>query len=65
MSEPAGDLAGLSLRLLLFDGVDEFDGGEEADPPVMMLDGLDAESRGDVGLASTGTVDQDDVARWR
>ena len=29
----------------------------------MMLDGVDAESRGDVGLAGTGTADQDDVVR--
>ncbi len=63
MDEPAGDLAGLSLGLLLFEGIDELDGGEEADPPVMMLDGVDAESRGDVGLAGTGTTDQDDVVR--
>ena len=63
VDEAAGDLAGLSLGLLLFEGVDELDGGEEADPPVMMLDGVDAESRGDVGLAGTGTADQDDVVR--
>ena len=31
VDEAAGDLAGLSLGLLLFEGVDELDGGEEAD----------------------------------
>lgn len=31
IGKPAGDLPGLPLRLLLFEGVDEFDGGEEPD----------------------------------
>lgn len=64
--EACADRAGrrsISLRLFLLEGVDELDGGEEADPPVMILDGMDAESRGDVGLAGTGTTDQDDVVR--
>ena len=63
VDEAAGDLTGLSQSLLLFEGIDELDGREEADPPVMMLDGVDAESRGDLGLADTGTADQDDVVR--
>lgn len=51
MNEPAGYLPGLCKGLFLFEGVDEFDGGEEADPFVVLLDGLDANGRGDVGFA--------------
>jgi hypothetical protein len=42
VGEPPGDLPGLSLMLFLFEGVDEFDGGEEPDALAVMLDGLDA-----------------------
>ena len=38
-----GKLSGLSLGLLLFKGIDQFDGGEEADLAAVMLNGLDAE----------------------
>ncbi len=51
MDEAAGDLTSLYLGLLPCEGVDELDGGQEADPLVIMLDGVDAESRGAVGLA--------------
>ena len=44
------DLPRLSLGLLLFEGVDQFNGGEEADLAAVMLDGLDAEGGCDVGL---------------
>ena len=50
MDEPAGDLPGLSLGFFLFEGVDEFDGREEPDPLVVMLDGLDADGGGDDGF---------------
>ena len=46
MSKPAGDLTGFALRLLLFEGVDELDGGEEADLPAQVFDGLDADGGG-------------------
>ena len=46
-----GDLAGFALGLFLFQGIDQFDGREEADFAVMMLDGLDAQGRGGMGLA--------------
>ena len=36
-----GELASLALSLLLFERVDEFDGGEEADPLAMVFDGLE------------------------
>jgi hypothetical protein len=36
-------LPGLVLGLFLFEGVDQFDGREEADFPAVVLDGLDAE----------------------
>ena len=63
VGEPAGDLAGLSLVLFLFKGVDEFDGREEPDALAVMLDGLDADRRGEVRLACAGAADQDDVVR--
>ena len=37
VSEPGGDLSWLTLKLLLFKSVDEFDGGEEPDALAMML----------------------------
>src|SRR6202161_933915 len=61
MGEPGGDLAWFALKLLLFEGVDEFDGGEEADALAMMLDGLDADRSGEMRLACAGAADQDDV----
>ena len=57
----AGDLPGLALVLFLFEGVDEFDGGEEPDALAVMLDGLDADRRGEMRLARAGPADQDDV----
>ena len=56
-----GDLAGFALGLLLRQGVDPFDGREEADFPAMVLDGLDAQSGGGMGLCGSGTADQHDV----
>ena len=61
MREALGDLPGLALGLLLLERVDELDGGEEADRRSVMLDGLDAERRGDMGLAGARPADQDDV----
>ena len=43
------DLPGLALNLFLFEGVDQFDGREEANLAAVMFDGLDAERRCDVG----------------
>lgn len=48
--EPRGDLAGFALKLLLFESVYEFDGGEEPDALAVMLDGLDADRRGETRL---------------
>jgi hypothetical protein len=39
------------LALFLFEGVDEFDGGEAPDTLAVMFDGLDADRRGEVRLA--------------
>jgi hypothetical protein len=39
VGESRRDLAGFALKLLLFESVDEFDGGEEADALTMMFDG--------------------------
>ena len=38
--KPGGDLSWFALKLLLFESVDEFDGGEEADALAMVLDRL-------------------------
>ena len=59
--QPMRDLPGLAAGLLLFERVDEFDGGEEADPPVVMLDRLHAQGRGHVRLACAGAADQHDI----
>src|SRR5271163_663532 len=61
VGEPGGDLSWLALKLLLFESVDEFDGGEEPDALAVMLDGLDAERRGEMGLPRAGAADQDDI----
>ena len=61
VSEPGCDLARFALKLFLFEGVDEFDGGEEPNALSVMLDGLDADGRGDVRLARAGAADQDDI----
>src|SRR6476660_9710867 len=61
VSEPGGDLAGFALQLLLFESVDEFDGGEEPDALAMVLDGLDADRGGEMCLACAGTADQDNI----
>src|ERR1700733_1078639 len=60
VGEPRRDLAGFALKLLLFESVDEFDGGEEADALAVMLDGLDADRRGGMRLACAGDAGQDD-----
>ena len=51
MGEAPRDQSGLSLKLFLFEGVDEFDGGEEPDALAVALDGLDADRRGEMRLA--------------
>ena len=51
IGKPSGDLAWLALVLFLFEGVDEFDGREEPDALAVMLDGLDADGRGEMRLA--------------
>ena len=63
VGEPGGDLSWLALKLLLFKSVDEFDGGEEPHALAMVLDGLDADRRGEMCLACAGAGDQDDIVR--
>jgi hypothetical protein len=48
------DLARFTLGFLLLEGIDEFDGGEEADLSPVMLDRLDAESGRNMGLTGAG-----------
>ena len=52
VGEPCGDLSWFALKLLLFESVDEFNGGEEADALAMVLDRLDADRGGEVRFAS-------------
>ena len=61
MGEPRRDLSGLAQVLFRFERVDEFDGGEEPDALSVMLDGLDADRRGEMRLARAGPADQDGV----
>jgi hypothetical protein len=63
VGEPGCDLARFALKLLLFESVDEFDGGEEPDALAVVLDRLDADRRGEMRLARAGAADQDDIVR--
>ena len=54
VGEPRRDLARFALKLFLFESVDEFDGGEEPDALAVMLDGLDADRRGEMRFARCG-----------
>ena len=63
VGKPPRNLAGLPLALFLFEGVDEFDGGEAPDTLAVMFDGLDADRRGEVRLARARTADQDYIVR--
>src|SRR6202044_3392007 len=61
VGEPGGDLSWFALKLLLFESVDEFNGGEEADALAMVLDRLDADRGGEMRLPRAGAADQDDI----
>src|SRR5947208_4762163 len=58
---PPGDLARLALMLLLLKGVDEFHRREEPDALAVVLDGLDADGGGEMGLSCPRPADQDGV----
>ena len=60
-----GDLSWLSLKLFLFEGVDEFDGGEEPDTLAVVLNGLDADRRGEMRLAGAGRDSDMAPGVWR
>src|SRR4051794_37204434 len=61
VGEASGDLPSLSLVLLLFKGVDEFDRREEPHALAVMLDGLDADGGGEMGFARAGATDEDNI----
>ncbi len=61
VDQASGDLACLAVVLFLFEGVDEFDGGEEPDALAVMLDGVDADRGGDMRFAGAGAADEDNV----
>ena len=54
VGEPRRDLAGFALKLLLFESVDEFDGGEEADALAVVLDRLDPDRGRDASCRAEG-----------
>src|ERR1700729_4048087 len=58
IGEPAGDLSWLSLKLLSFEGVDQFDRREEPDALAVVFDSLNADGRRKVGLARAGAANQ-------
>src|SRR5882757_6259505 len=59
VGESRRNLSWLALKLLLFESVDEFDGGEESDALAVVLDGLDADCGGEMRLARAWAADQD------
>ena len=65
MGQSPCDLSWLSLKLLLFESVDEFDGREEPDALAMMLDGLDADRGGEMRLARAGRDSDMAPGFWR
>jgi hypothetical protein len=65
VGEPRRDLARFALKLFLFESVDEFDGGEEPDALVVMLDGLDADRRGEMRFARSGRDSDMAPGFWR
>ena len=54
LGQAFSDLPGLSLGLFLLECIDQLDGREEADLPALMLYGLNAEGRCDMGFAGAG-----------
>jgi hypothetical protein len=65
VGEPGGDLSWFALKLLLFESVDEFNGGEEADALAMVLDRLDADRGGEMRLARAGRGSDMAPGFWR
>jgi hypothetical protein len=61
VGEAPRDLSGVSLKLFLFEGVDELDGGEEPDALAVALNGLDADRGGEMRLARARAADQYDI----
>lgn len=49
------------MHLSAFEGVDQFDGGGEADTALVDAHGIDADGGGEVGFAGARSADQDDV----
>ena len=63
IGEPPSDLPSPSLKLFLFEGVDEFNGREEPDALAVVFDGLNADGRGKMRLSRSRAADEDDVVR--
>src|SRR5271170_254556 len=65
VGEPRRDLARFALKLLLFESVDEFDGGEEPYALAVMLDGLDADRGGEMRFPRAGRDSDTAPGVWR
>ena len=65
VGKPPRNLAGLPLVLFLFESVDQFNGGEEADALAMVLDRLDADRGGEMRLARAGRDSDMVPGFWR
>ena len=61
IGEPPSDLPGLSLKLFLFEGVDEIDRREESDALAVVFDSLDADGCGEMGLACARSANEHDI----
>ncbi|CAE6862443.1 hypothetical protein R75777_08096 [Paraburkholderia nemoris] len=61
--ESRGELSGLAHELLLFERIDQLDGGEEAHTASMVLESLHTDRGCQMGLSSARSTYQNDVVR--
>ena len=61
LGQPVSQLPCLVHGLFLLEGIDQVDGGEEPDLLAVVLDRLDAERGGNVGLARARSADEHNI----
>ena len=61
VDQAAGNLAAPTLGFFLLQGIDQLDGGEEADTLFVVLNGLHAECGGNMGLAGSRPADEHNI----